>query len=148
MHTCGQLPQVRDAGPGVVQRPGQQALQGGRVIALLIRQLQAHHHAHQPLLGAVVQVPGQPPPRRVPGRDDPRPGGDELGAVGGVADRGADQLGEPGERSSVPTGSGIARSVPAISAPQTWPPTTTGAPTSDRIPSPRSRCANLPGTPS
>src|SRR4029079_17657419 len=46
---------------------------------------------------AAGRATAPPPARRAPRRDDPRPGGDELGAVGGVADGGADQLGEPGE---------------------------------------------------
>src|SRR5918912_1204161 len=41
-------------------------------------------------------------------------------------------------RSSVPAGSGSGSSVPAISAPHTSPSTTTGAPTSERMPSRRS----------
>ena len=48
-------------------------------------------------------------------------------------------------RRSVPGGSGSGWSVPAIRAPQTLPSTMTGAPTSDLMPSSRSRAASRPG---
>ena len=62
-----------------------------------LRRAQLQRQRDQPLLGAVVQVPLDPPARLVGGGDDPRPRGGHLGLCPGVRDRGRDQLGEPGQ---------------------------------------------------
>ena len=68
---------------------------GGR-----LRRAQVQGEGDEPLLGAVVQVPFDPPPRLVGGGHDPRPGGRQRSLALCVGDRGCDQLGEPGQ--SVP----------------------------------------------
>ena len=58
---------------------------------------QHQRQGDQPLLGAVVQVPLDPAAGLVAGRDNPGPGGGQLGLRLRVGDRGGDQLGEVGQ---------------------------------------------------
>jgi hypothetical protein len=65
-------------------------VQLGRHHALGKAELEAERD--QALLGAVVQVPLDPPPGLIRGRDDSRPGGGQLGPALRIPDGGRDQL--------------------------------------------------------
>ena len=62
----------------------------------LVRQLEVDQGCDEPLLGAVVNVTLEAPTSLVSGGDDPRPGGDELGAGIGISDAYSCQLGQAG----------------------------------------------------
>jgi hypothetical protein len=60
----------------------------------LLSQLERDDRVHQPLLGAVVQIPHHPAAGLVSGGEHTRPRGQELVTAVGVGDRGADQVRE------------------------------------------------------
>ena len=94
MDALRQLPHLRDRLLGVLERFVDQ-LRGRPVVGeRAARELERDDRVHEPLLGAVVQVPLDPPARLVGGLDDPAPRCRELGGALGVRDRGRDQLGE------------------------------------------------------
>ena len=95
MDALRQLPRLRDRLLGVLERFVDQLSRRPVVGQRAARELQGDDRVHQTLLGAIVQVPLDPPAGLVGSLDDPAPRCGELGAALGVRDRGRDELREP-----------------------------------------------------
>src|SRR5215472_15661361 len=103
MDPRGDLTQILDPAPGVAEGQAEQfpgALRRG--CPLLLGELEVDDRGYEPLLGAVMQVPGDLLARRVGGGDQARPGGHQLVlgalALGDVAEVAGERRrsGQPG----------------------------------------------------
>ena len=107
MNAAGDLPQLVEHARQLLDDARQRALELAELRGHpCLRRAQLQPERDEPLLGAVVQIALDPPPRLIGGGDDPRPRGHQLGAGLGVRDGRGDELrearetrfGVPGER--------------------------------------------------
>ena len=141
---AGELAQLVDGGTRVLDALVEQRLEIRRDIRAALGELQGHHRMDQALLRAVMEVTHHAPALLIARLHDAGAGREQLVAGRRVRDRRGDQLREARQPDLRARRQRLRLIGPGDERSHTRPSTTTGAPTSERMPSSRSSAASSP----